>query len=366
MNAFDDHQLMRRTLALAEKGYGVVHPNPMVGCVIVHGGTIVAEGWHRTFGGPHAEVDALRRAGQKARGAVLYVNLEPCAHHGKTPPCAEAIIEAGVREVVVAVKDPHALVAGKGIASLRAAGIKVRLGIAREEAERLNERFLTCHRTGRPFVGLKWAQSWDGRIVDHRGESQWITGPEARKEVHRLRAGYDAVLVGAGTVMADNPRLTVRDAPGRSPIRVIVDGRLRLSGTERVFDGSVRTLLITDRSFLARPSPVVSRLLKRGIEILGLTGKGPYRPEHLLAALAGEGITSVLVEGGPRTFAPFVQTSMFDKLHVFIGPVLFGGGRSAIDLSRPFGIRKPLGLRGTMARRFTDGSVLLETYRKRS
>lgn len=365
MNAFDDRQLMRRTLALAEKGYGVVHPNPMVGCVIVQRGTIVSEGWHRTFGGPHAEVDALRKAGAKARGSVLYVNLEPCAHHGKTPPCTDAIIAAGVREVVVAVKDPHALVAGKGLAALRAAGVAVRLGVAREEAERLNERFLTCHRTSRPFVGLKWAQSLDGRVVDHRGESQWITGPEARKEVHRLRAGYDAVLVGSGTVIADDPRLTVRDAPGRSPIRVIVDGRLRVSGTERVFDGSVRTILITDRSLLARPTPVISRLLKRGIEVLGLAGKGSYRSDRLLAALGGEGITSVLVEGGPQTLASFVQTSMFDKLHIFFGPMLLGGGRPAVDLARPFKIRKPLRLHEASMRRFTDGTVLLETYRER-
>lgn len=365
MTAFDDRQLMRRTLLLASKGYGIVHPNPMVGCVIVQGGTIVAEGWHQVFGGPHAEVDALRKAGRKARGAVLYVNLEPCAHHGKTPPCTEAIIKAGVREVVVAVKDPHALVAGKGLTALRAAGVKVRLGIAREEAEHLNERFLTCHRTGRPFVGLKWAQSIDGRVVDLRGESQWITGPEARRESHRLRAGYDAVVVGAGTVLADDPRLTVRDAPGRSPIRVVVDGRLRVSGTERVFDGSVRTMLITDRSYLMRSSPVVSRLLKRGIEILGLAGKGPYRPGDLLAVLGGEGVTSVLVEGGPRTIAPFVQASMFDKLHVFVGPMMLGGGRSAVDLARPFRIRKPLRLNAPSARRFADGSVLLETYRER-
>jgi diaminohydroxyphosphoribosylaminopyrimidine deaminase/5-amino-6-(5-phosphoribosylamino)uracil reductase len=365
MSAFDDRQLMRRALALAEKGYGVVHPNPMVGCVIVQDGTIVAEGWHRSFGGPHAEVEALRKAGARARGAVLYVNLEPCAHHGKTPPCTEAIIAAGVREVVVAVKDPHALVAGKGLAALRGAGVNVRIGVARDEAERLNERFLTCHRTGRPFVGLKWAQSIDGRIFDYRGESQWITGPEARKEAHRLRAGYDAVLVGSGTVIADDPQLTVRDAPGRSPIRVIVDGRLRVSGAERVFDGSVRTLLITDRSFLARPKPVISRLLRRGVEILGLAGKGPYRPDHLLAALGGEGVTSVLVEGGPVTTASFVGRSMFDKLHVFIGPMLLGGGRPSVDLARPFGVRKPLRLGAMSALRYSDGSVLLETYPQR-
>jgi diaminohydroxyphosphoribosylaminopyrimidine deaminase/5-amino-6-(5-phosphoribosylamino)uracil reductase len=365
MNAFDDRQLMRRALSLAERGYGVVHPNPMVGCVLVQRGTIVAEGWHRTFGGPHAEVDALQKAGGKAHGAVLYVNLEPCAHHGKTPPCTEAIIAAGVSEVVVAVKDPHALVAGKGLAALRRAGVKVRLGIARDEAERLNERFLTFHRTGRPFVGLKWAQSIDGRAVDHRGDSKWITGPEARRQVHRLRAGYDAVLVGAGTILADDPRLTVRESPGRSPIRVIVDGRLRISGTERAFDGSVRTMLITDRSLLVRPSPVVARLLKRGIEVIGLTGKGPYRPDHLLAALAGEGITSVLVEGGPVTTSSFVQASMFDKLHVFVGPILLGGGRVSVDLERPFGIRRPLRLIRTSALRFSDGCVLLEAYRKR-
>ncbi|MCU0452269.1 MAG: bifunctional diaminohydroxyphosphoribosylaminopyrimidine deaminase/5-amino-6-(5-phosphoribosylamino)uracil reductase RibD [Bacteroidetes bacterium] len=364
MSTFDDRHVMRRVIALAARGYGVVHPNPMVGCVIVKDGQVVGEGWHRVFGGPHAEVDALRNAGTKARGGVLYVNLEPCVHHGKTPPCTEAIKAAGIAEIVVAVKDPHRLVSGKGLSALRSAGVKVRLGAGRDEAERLNERFLTCHREARPFVGLKWAQSVDGRVVDHRGASQWITGPDARREAHRLRAGYDAVLVGAGTVLADDPRLTVRDAPGRSPVRVVVDGRLKITGGERVFKEGARRILITDRAKLVRPGPTIRRLLALGVDVAGLPGAGPYRPGHLLAVLYGEGLTSVMVEGGPGTLAAFVQEGAFDKVHAFVGPIMLGGGRSSLALKRPFDLRKPLRLSRATTKVFEDGSLLLEGYRE--
>ncbi len=363
MSDFDDRHVMRRALALAAKGYGVVHPNPLVGCVIVKNGSVVAEGWHRRFGGAHAEVEALRKAGEKARGSTVYVNLEPCSHHGKTPPCARAIIDAGVREVVVAVKDPHALVSGRGIAMLRSAGISVRLGAARSEAELLNERFLTFHRTGRPFVGLKWAQTIDGRAVDQRGRSKWITGPEARREVHRLRAGYDAVLVGAHTVALDDPRLTVRAVNGRDPVRVVVDRRFQVTGREQIFDGSVRTILVTHRSQVTGGNRVVRRLIERGVEVLGLAGDDTFAPSQILAALAGEGITSLLVEGGPATMAAFVAALAFDKVHAFVGPMVFGGGRAGIELRKPFGLSKPLRLHRVTGKAFDDGTVLIVGYR---
>jgi diaminohydroxyphosphoribosylaminopyrimidine deaminase/5-amino-6-(5-phosphoribosylamino)uracil reductase len=366
MSAFDDRLLMRRTLALASKGTGVVHPNPLVGCVIVKDGTIVAEGWHRRFGGPHAEVEALRTAGPRAKGATLYVNLEPCAHHGKTPPCTEAIVAAGVREVVVAVRDPHRLVAGRGMAELKRAGLQVRMGVEREAAEALNERFLTFHRTGTPFVGLKWAQSLDGRSVDHRGRSKWITGEEARGEVHRLRGMYDACLVGAGTIQRDDPRLTVRTSKGRDPVRVVLDGRLRVTGRERVFDGSVRTILLTDRKHLAGPNRIIRRLLASGTEVLGLPSTKGMAPDHVLAALAGEGITSVLVEGGPSTISRFLQSRQFHKIHAFMGPMILGGGGASVSLARPFGLGTAVRMSNVSTRFFADGTVLIEGYRERS
>ncbi len=362
MTGIDDRVLMRRCLTLALRGYGRVHPNPLVGCVIVNNGAIVGEGYHRGFGASHAEADALAQAGAKARGSTLYVNLEPCAHHGKTPPCAQAIIAAGVREAVIAVKDPNRLVAGRGMALLKKAGIVVRSAVLLDEAERLNERFLTFHRMGRPFVGLKWAQSIDGRVADAVGGSRWITGPHSRAEAHRLRAGYDACLVGAHTVVTDDPKLTVRHVRGRHPVRIVLDGALRVSGKERVFDATVRTILLTNRRNLAGRSAVLRRLTSAGVEVLGLDGRGMIHPAQLLAALAGEGITSVLVEGGPTTIAQFISARCGDKVHVFLGAVVLGGGLSSLELRRPFSVKSPLRLRDSMFRTLDDGGVLLEGY----
>ena len=354
---------MRRCLTLGARGYGQVHPNPLVGCVIVKDGEIVGQGYHRTFGGPHAEVGALAEAGRRARGSTLYVNLEPCAHHGKTPPCAEAIVAAGVEEVIIGVKDPNRLVSGKGIAVLKKAGVRVRTSVLREESEALNERFLTFHRTGRPFVGVKWAQSIDGRAIDAAGRSQWLTGTASRTAAHRLRSGYDACLVGANTILRDDPQLTVRLVRGRNPLRVVVDGNLRVTGRERVFDGTVRTIVLTDRRKLNTPSAAVRRLIRSGVTVLGLD-RGPLiGPAALLSALAGEGITSILVEGGPTTISRFVAAQRVNKFHVFVGPLLLGGGTAALELGRkPYLVRSPLRFRQTALTPLADGGVLLEGY----
>ncbi len=366
MSGHDDRILMRRCVSLASRGYGRVHPNPLVGCVIVKDGEIVGEGYHRAYGAPHAEVEALSRAGRRTRGAVVYVNLEPCAHHGKTPPCAEAIVHAGVTEVVIGVKDPNPLVAGKGISILKRAGIRVRTAVLKEESELLNEKFLCYHRTGRPFVGLKWAQSIDGRSIDAAGRSQWITGKSAREMAHRLRSGYDACLVGAGTVMADDPRLTVRAVSGRNPVRVVLDGRLRISGRERVFDGRVPTILLTDRRRLRAPSSVVRRVIRSGVAVVGLDGGVHVEPAAVVAALAGEGITSVLVEGGPSTIGGFVAAKCFNKFHVFLGPILLGDGKAGFTLSeKPYLVNSPLRLRQTGMMALEDGSILIEGYPER-
>jgi len=235
-----DRGFMERALALAARGRGMVSPNPMVGAVVVNGGAVVGEGWHRKAGGPHAEVFAFREAGERAKGATLYVTLEPCCHHGKTPPCTDLVIGSGIARVVTAMRDDNPLVCGKGCAQLAAAGIAVEVGLMEKEARRLNESFLTFIRTGRPFVTVKLASTLDGFIADSAGKSAWITGPEARKLVHRWRAWSDAVLVGAGTVLADDPRLTVRDAEGSDPLRVVVDSHLRTPpGAKVVGDGTV-------------------------------------------------------------------------------------------------------------------------------
>ncbi|OGU44470.1 MAG: riboflavin biosynthesis protein RibD [Ignavibacteria bacterium GWC2_56_12] len=361
-----DAQFMERALELAWKGYGWVHPNPHVGCVVVKDGRIVGEGFHRSFGGPHAEVHALRAAGARSRGATLYVNLEPCVHHGKTPPCTDAIVQSGIACVVVACSDPNPLVAGQGLRRLRHSGIHVRVGVLRQQAEEVNERFLHFHRTGMPFVGLKWAQTLDGFIADVRGRSRWITSEPSRRMAHVLRGGYDAVLVGAGTVLADDPRLTVRHISARQPVRVVLDGRLLVTGSEKVFNTrNARTILLTQGRFLRRPSSVIRLLMRRGVDILGMEGGAHFSPRDVIKTLGVEGVTSVLVEGGPATAAAFLDTSVWDKAHIFVSATLLGGGTSAAPLAKPRPVAVPLKLHHTAAMPMEHGEMLIEGYRQR-
>ncbi len=340
MNAVDRKHI-ERCLQLARKGQRRVSPNPMVGCVIVRNGNVVAEGYHQKFGGSHAEASALKRAGSKARGATLYVNLEPCSHHGKTPPCVDAIVAAGVKRVVASSKDPNPVVSGSGFRELKRAGVHVRVGELQREAEELNEKFFTFMKTGLPFVGVKVAQTLDGRIADAWGASKWITGEKARKHSHKLRTEYDAVLVGARTVLRDDPRLTVRWVKGRNPVRIVVDGKLSVRPSARVFrTNEARTLLLTSTQAMRKQPVKVQRLSRRGVEIIPVQNTFRLRPKEILTTLARLNISSVLMEGGSRTIAPFVEAALVQKIHCFVAPKVLGAGLNSLALNRPVSLSK--------------------------
>lgn len=320
---------MRRVLELARKGQGRTSPNPMVGAVLVKNGRVVGEGYHHKAGLPHGEIEALRRAGKKARGADLYVNLEPCCHFGKTPPCTEAIISAGVKKVIVGMRDPNQLVSGKGFHQLKKNGIRVMTGTLRKECERLNEVFMKFVQTGNPFVVLKTAISLDGKIATRSGESQWITGPKAREKVHQIRNEIDAIVVGAGTVVKDNPFLTTRlrkkSAVVKHPVRVILDNEFLAPLKSNVFKNAEtqRVLYATGRKL-----PVSRRkeLIRRGVDILILKEKnGGVDLRHLLQALGERDITSVLIEGGAEVNASALEAGIVDKVLIFVAPILIGG-----------------------------------------
>ncbi|UWX58756.1 bifunctional diaminohydroxyphosphoribosylaminopyrimidine deaminase/5-amino-6-(5-phosphoribosylamino)uracil reductase RibD [Chlorobaculum sp. MV4-Y] len=336
----EDETYMRRCLELAERGAGSVSPNPMVGSVVVHDGRVIGEGWHRQYGGPHAEVNAIASVEDEAllRESTLYVNLEPCSHYGKTPPCADLIIEKRIPRVVVGCLDPHEKVAGKGITKLRDAGIEVTVGVLEAESERLNEAFMTSHRKGRPFVALKTAQTLDGRIATSLGASKWITGEASRREVHRLRSVYDAVLCGASTVIADDSELTVRLCDGRQPLRVLLDRRLQVPVEARIFNSEAKTLVFALRDE-ADPA-LVSQLEARGVEVATVgEAEGSLDLGEVFAELHKRRVLSVMVEGGNRLSAAMVRSGFVDKYYIFIAPKLFGGDGlasfGALDVARP-------------------------------
>jgi diaminohydroxyphosphoribosylaminopyrimidine deaminase/5-amino-6-(5-phosphoribosylamino)uracil reductase len=323
-----DQQWMGVALALARRGLGTVWPNPAVGCVIVNEGLAVGRGWTQPGGRPHAETEALQRTGASARGATAYVSLEPCCHWGRTPPCADALIDAGIRRAVVAIDDPDPRVAGSGITRLRAAGIEVDTGLGAAEAAEINAGFLTRQRLGRPLVTLKLATSLDGRIATRSGESQWITGPPARTRGHWLRAHHDAVMVGTGTVLTDDPQLTCR-LPGlghRSPLRIVLDRLLRIPPSARVIAEAHRTqtwILTLGGADPARREA----LLATGVTVIEVA---PDPAGHLdlaaaLAALGRRGLTRLLVEGGAGLAAALLQGGLVDRLVWFHAPLLIGG-----------------------------------------
>lgn len=317
-SAAADERFMRRALALAARGGREVSPNPMVGCVLVKAGRVVGEGWHRRFGGPHAEAEALARAGKRANGATAYVSLEPCAAHPgkKTPPCAPALAEAGVARVVFALRDPHPGTAGRGAALLRRSGARVEAGLCAARAEALNAGFFSRMRRGRPVVLLKTALSLDGRAAAEGGRSKWITGDAARRRARALRASCDAVLVGVGTVLADDPALTARGA-GRDPLRVVLDTRLRTPRRAKVLDGSAPALVFTARTGRL-PGAEVVRVPRRG---RGLDLRA------VLRELSRRGVGRVLVEGGPTVHAAFLAEGLVDEAAVFLSPKLLSGAR---------------------------------------
>lgn len=329
---------MKKCFALAAKGRGMVSPNPLVGAVIVVGGKVVGTGYHKHFGGNHAEVNAVHNAlrrGVSVEGATLYVSLEPCFHHGKTPPCVDMIIERKFARVVVAVTDPNPLVSGKGVRALRAAGIRCEIGICDEEAKLLNEQFFGWFKNKRPFVALKTAQTCDGFIAKADGSFEWITNAESRKHVHAIRASYDAVLVGAGTVIADDPMLTVRSVKGTSPLRILLDGHLRVPLDAAVVKsaGETGTIVYTATTRDKERREKIARLEAMGVIVVQLRGGRNARisvPE-VLADLGQHMIISVLVEGGADVYREFLRAKVADILYQFTSPKEFGKGIIGID-----------------------------------
>ena len=318
----NDEEYLRRCLNLAKKGLGKTSPNPVVGAVVVKDGRVISEGYHQKAGDPHAEVIALGKAGEISRGAILYVNLEPCSHYGRTPPCVDQIIEAKVKRVVVGMVDPNPLVKGKGIAALKEAGIEVSSGILEQESRYLNEAYLKYITTSLPFVILKMGMSLDSKITSP-GQSR-ITGEKSRKAVHRLRSRIDAILVGQETVAKDNPQLTTRLVKGKDPIRVIVDSKAQISLEARVVaqPSSARTIIATTKLASAKK---IKQLKDKGAEILIVKEKdGLVDLKDLLKKLGELEITSLLVEGGAKIAASFLKESLIDKVMFFICPKIIG------------------------------------------
>jgi diaminohydroxyphosphoribosylaminopyrimidine deaminase/5-amino-6-(5-phosphoribosylamino)uracil reductase len=355
---------MRAALALAARGLGRVWPNPAVGCVLVRDRTVVGRGWTQRGGRPHAETEALRRAGDAARGATAYVSLEPCAHTGKTPPCAEALVAAGTVRAVVAVEDPDPRVSGRGIAKLREAGIRVDVGACAAEASDLNAGFFLRVKQGRPLVSLKLATSLDGRIATRTGDSRWITGEAARRRGHLLRATHDAILIGTGTALTDDPELTCR-LPGladRSPVRVVLDRQLRLPEGSRILAaGSVPTWLIA-----AAPSDAARKAALKGggaeiIEVPAIDGR--LSLQDTLRAIGDRGITRVLAEGGSTLAASLLQQDLVDRIEWFRSTAIIGG--DGLAAAGPLRVERLLD-----AKRFVRidteivGADVLETYRR--
>ena len=319
---------MRRAVELAARGEGFVEPNPMVGCVIARGAEIIGEGWHRRFGEAHAEVEALRMAGDRAAGATLYVTLEPCCHQGKTPPCTRAVIEGGLQRVVVACRDPFPQVQGGGIDELRDAGITVDVGLLEPEARRLNTPYLKLLETGRPWIIVKWAMSLDGKIATHTGQSRWISGPESRRIVHALRGRVDAILVGRGTAERDDPLLTARPPGPRTAVRVVLDTRATLSGDSQLARSAGETPVLVAVGTEASSADRL-RLGNAGCEVFVCDGEThAARLDSLLLELGRRRLTNVLVEGGGRVFGNLLDALAIDEVHVFVAPKLIGGEES--------------------------------------
>ncbi len=328
-----DEKYMRMALQLAEKARGRTSPNPMVGAVVVKNGRVISRGYHHRAGEPHAEAMALRKAGLKAKGATLYVTLEPCSHTNKrTPPCSPLVIRSGVIRVVIAMIDPNPRVSGGGVKTLRKAGIDVATGVLEAEARKLNEAFIKFITTGMPFVTLKIAQTLDGKIATATGESKWITGEQAREEGHKLRDSNDAILVGVNTVLQDDPSLTTRIPKGRDPIRVIVDTKLRTPLKAKVITqkSSAKTYIAT---LDAMPKDKLVKLLDAGAEILIARGaRGRVDLKALMKMLGEIGVTSVLIEGGAEVNASALRSGIVDKVIMFIAPMLMTGTNSLCSI----------------------------------
>ena len=319
---------MRRALELAERGRGSVEPNPLVGSLVIRDGQVVGEGWHERFGQAHAEINALAQAGAAARGATIYCTLEPCCHHGKTPPCTDALLHAGVSRAVVAMLDPFPQVAGKGAAKLREAGVDVETGVCEKEARLLNAPYLKLLATGQPYVHAKWAMSLDGKIATAGGDSKWISNETSRRWVHDFRGRVDAVLVGRGTVLADDPLLTARPAGPRIPLRIVLDRTASLPLSSRLIQtlGEAPVLVVT----ASGADPLRENALRAaGCEVLSLPCPDyPSMLPSLLEELGRRRFTNLLVEGGSKVLGGFCDAGLLDRVHVFVAPRLLGGANA--------------------------------------
>ena len=332
----NDERFMRRALTLARKGEGSVSPNPLVGAVIVREDRIIGEGWHRCCGENHAEINAIRDATETIAGATFYITLEPCSHHGRTPPCAEALIACRPGRVVIGAVDPNPVVSGRGIEALRRSGIETEVGLLGDACRESNRIFFKYIRTGLPYVTLKFAQTLDGRIAAASGDSRWISSPPSLRFAHRLRAVHDAVLVGAGTVRMDNPELTCRLVRGRDPLRIVVDSGLRLPPDAHIFSDGKRTVAVATRR-----APAENRRLleKKGVEVLeiGEDPAGRVDLHQLLTALGKRKISSILVEGGAAVAGAFLKENLVDRLLIVLSPKIVGVGVNAVG---DLGIRR--------------------------
>jgi len=361
----NDEFYMKRALQLARKGEGWVSPNPMVGSVIVKNDRIIGEGYHRKFGEAHAEINALNGAKESAEGSTIYVSLEPCSHYGKTPPCVERLVACRPMRVVIGTTDPNPLVAGRGIEILKHNGIEVTVGVLEEACREINESFLKFIQFRIPFVTLKYAQTLDGRIATSTGHSRWISSPPSRRFAHRLRHAHDAILVGIGTVLSDDPELTVRLVRGTNPLRIVLDSRLRIPLTARILQeqDQAKTLMVTtdhaDRKKL-------SQLNDRGIEtlILPVESSGRIDLNRLLRELGSRGIASVLVEGGSGILTALMAQNLADRLIAIIAPKISGRGIEAVGQLNITSMEKAIGLVFRKIYRKGDDLIIDSRFRR--
>jgi len=361
----DDEHWMKKALRLAEKGRGRTSPNPMVGAVLVKNGELVGEGYHVKAGTDHAEIIALRGAGEKARGATLYLNLEPCTHYGRTPPCAPAVIEAKVKRAVIGMEDPNPSVRGKGLESLKRAGLDVEVGILEKECRRLNEAFCKYITKKEPFVILKVAATLDGKIATREGDSKWISGETSRRFVHRMRNQVDGVVVGIGTVLKDDPQLTARIKKGRDPYRVILDSELRIPEEAKVIGNAPWKTIIATTELSDKDK--IERLEKKGVRVLIIDSKnGRVDLKTCLSKLGGIGMMSLLVEGGSQVNGSFLDEGLIDKILLFLSPKLIGD-REALGIfggSRKATLQEAIPLNELRVRRMGE-DILIEGYVER-
>jgi len=354
-----DERFMRRALELAANGCGLVSPNPMVGAVLVKNGRVVGEGFHRRFGGPHAEIEAIKAAGKAAQGATLYVTMEPCCFEGKTPACTAALMQAGIKRVVAAMIDPNPRVKGKGVKCLRRQGIEVEIGLLREEAQRLNEAYVTFMAEHRPFVMLKVAMSLDGMMATGEGESQWITSERAREVGQQLRLIADAVVVGVNTVIADNPLLTCRLNKQKRLLRIVLDSDLRLPLGSRLFDAPDRVLVFT----ACGNGSKVRRLSQKGAEVVRvrMERRGRLQWQDILAELYRRQVMSVLIEGGATVVSSALEAGVVDKAYFFQAPKVLGPGKSFSAGMKPRSLKGALVLKDVRHIELGD-DILTEGY----